>query len=112
MSEPESEQSHPAGPHSTVTTLGGHAKLRSDLLKLVDRYDAIAHELRRKDIPVKKSWATNQALANARLDRMVSLHERANCEELSLELGESKLSAVQIRRLHTEVDSLDRKSTV
>ena len=104
----ESEQSHPARPHSTVTTptLGDHDKLRSDLVKLVDRYDAIAHELRRKDIPVKKSWATNQAVANARLDRMVSLHERANNEQLNLVLGESKLSAEQIRHLRTEVDSL------
>ncbi len=80
--------------------------MRNALLELVDHYDAVAAELRRKNIPVKNSWEAHQAFARTRLDRLVSLHEQANNEELSLELGESKFSAEQIRRLHTEVNSL------
>ena len=80
--------------------------MRSELLELVDQYDVIAHELRRMQIPLKKSWEANQALATSRLHRMVELHDRASAERLSLVLGESKLSAAQINVLDTEVASL------
>ena len=101
---PVSPESRP--PSTVTTTLVEINKMRNALLKLVDHYDAVAAELRRQNIPVKKSWEAHHAVAKARLERLVSLHERANHEELSLELGESKLSMEQIRRLHTEVDSL------
>ena len=81
------------GPSTVTTTLVEINKLRNALLKLVDHYDAVAAELRRQNIPVKDSWETHKAVAKARLDRLVSLHERANHEQLSLKLGESKLSA-------------------
>ena len=35
------------------------AKMRSELLELLDQYDATALELGRMHIPLKKSWATN-----------------------------------------------------
>ena len=58
-------------------------KMRSDLLQLLDQYDAIALRLRRVHIPLRRSWESNQAVANARLERMVSLHDRASAEQLS-----------------------------
>ena len=81
-------------------------QMRSELLELVDQYDVIAHELRRMQIPLKKSWEANQALATSRLHRMVELDDRARAERLSLVLGESKLSAAQINVLDAEVASL------
>ena len=80
--------------------------MRSEWLELVDQYDVIAHKLRCMHIPLKKSWETNQALATSRMNRLVELHDRAHAEHLSMLLGESKLSAAQIRLLDTEVDSL------
>ena len=84
-------------------------QMRSELLELVDQYDVIAHELRRMQIPLKKSWEANQSLATSRLQtlhRMVELDDRARAERLSLVLGESKLSAAQINVLDAEVASL------
>ena len=45
-------------------------KMRSDLLQLFDQYDAITFQLRRMDIPLgtRRSWESNQAVANARLE--------------------------------------------
>ena len=45
------------------------------------------------------------------VERIVSLHDRASAEQLSLDLGESNdstltISAAKIRRLYTEVGSL------
>ena len=103
-----SEQSHPAtGPASSVTSVGPVSpdsrprstatttlvdidKMRDDLLELADNYNAVAAELRRQNIPVKISWQSKQAVAKDRLDRLISLHERANNEQLGLLLGESK----------------------
>ena len=79
------------------------------MLQLLDQYDAIALQLLRMDIPLRRSWESNQAVANARLERMVSLHDRASAEQLSLDLGESTdftLSAAKIRHLFKEVGSL------
>jgi hypothetical protein len=81
-------------------------KMRSDFLELLDEYDAIALVLHRMHIPLKKSWEAYQAVATARLKEMVELHDRARAAQLSMELGESKFSEAQIRRLDTEVQSL------
>ncbi len=59
-------QSNPA---SSMTSVGPDSrdprqrvvdidKMRSESLELVDQYDAIARELRRLHIPLKKSWET------------------------------------------------------
>ena len=68
-------------PASSVTSVGHDSqdsrprvvdidKMRSDLLQLFDQYDAIALQLRRMDIPLRtrRSWESNQAVANARLE--------------------------------------------
>ena len=81
-------------------------KMRFELGKLFDQYDAIARELHRMHIPLQTTWATIRELASARLQKMVEFHDRAHAQQLSLELGENKLSAAQILRLHTEVVSL------
>ena len=69
--------SAPLSPDSRQRTAVDIDKMRSDWLELVDQYDAIAHELRRKNIPVEKSWEHNQALATARFEKMVQLHDQA-----------------------------------
>jgi len=81
-------------------------KMRFELGELFDQYDAIASELHRMQIPLQTTWATIRELASARLQKMVEFHDRAHAQQLSLELGENKLSAAQILRLHTEVVSL------
>ena len=81
--------SAPLSPDSRQRTAVDIDKLRSDWLELVDQYDAIAHELRRKNIPVKRSWEPNQALATARLEDMFQLHQQAIKEQLSLDLDNS-----------------------
>ncbi len=68
-------------PASSVTSVGHDSqdsrprvvdieKMRSDLLQLFDQYDAIALQLRRMDIQLRtrRSWESNQAVANARLE--------------------------------------------
>jgi hypothetical protein len=107
----DSEQSTPVGliSHSRPRTVVEIEKMSSDLLELVDQFDANACELRRKDIPLKISWQTNRANATARLEKMVALHDRASTEQLNLDLGDSDdtaPNAARIRRLYTEVDSL------
>ena len=113
----DSAQSNPASsvtfvgpitPHSRPRTVVEIEKMSSDLLELVDQYDAIARELRRKDIPLKISWETNRNNETARLEKMAAVHDCARTEQLSLDLGESndsKLTAARISRLNTEVDS-------
>ena len=59
-------------------------EMSSKLLELLDQYDAVALELGRMQIPLKKSWAhcaaQSQTVATARLKEMVELHDRANQE--------------------------------
>ena len=68
-------------PASSVTSVGHDSqdsrprvvdidKMRSDLLQLFDQYDAITFQLRHMDNPLGtwRSWESNQAVANARLE--------------------------------------------
>ena len=107
-------------PASSVTSVGHDSqdsrlrlvdieKMRSDLLQLLDQYDAIALRLRRVHIPLRRSWESTQAVADAHLQEMVDCHKRARAEQLRLDVGESTdstLSVAKVRVLYKEVASL------
>jgi hypothetical protein len=80
--------------------------MRSESLELLDQYDAVALQLGRMHIPLKKKWAAYQAVITPRLQKLEECHDRAHAARLSTELGEGKFSEAQIRRLDTEVQSL------